>query len=192
MSCTAFDLRDYFLGELPEAERLQAGRHIQGCENCSREFEQLKLMRTALATLRDEEPPQRIGFISDKVFEPSAARRWLSSFWLSGARLGFASAAMLSAALVVFAVNRPVEKIVETRTVVAAQPHEDTQAIVAKAVAEAEARQERKTRDLLAVAEEKHRMAERALNTQLAISFDLMEKRNRVLRASALDFGDRR
>ena len=192
MSCTAFDLRDYFLGELPEAERLQAGRHIQGCGNCAREFEQLKLMRTALASLRDEEPPQRIGFVSDKVFEPSAVRRWLNSFWLSGARLGFASAAMLSGALVVFAVHRPVEKIVETRTVVAAQSHEDTQAIVAKAVAEAEARQEKKTRDLLAVAEEKHRKAERALNTQLAVSFDLMEKRNRVLRASALDFGDHR
>jgi hypothetical protein len=35
----------------------------------------------------------------------STWRRWLAAFWNSGARLGFASAAMLSASLVVFALK---------------------------------------------------------------------------------------
>jgi hypothetical protein len=192
MSCTAFDVRDYFLGELPEPERLQAARHIQGCENCASEFEQLTVMRAALSTLREEEPPQRIGFVSDKVFEPSPVRRWLGSFWLSGARLGFASAAMLALAVAYSASHRPAEKVVvETRTVAAAQP--DIQGIVSKAVADAEARQEKKTQALLAAAEVKHKVEQQALSAQLAVSFDMIEKRRRVLRASALEFaGDPR
>lgn len=187
MSCTAFDVRDYFLGELPEAERREADRHIKACETCTGELEQLKLMRNALASIRDEDPPQRIGFVSDKVFEPSPVRRWLGSFWLSGARLGFASAAMLAAAIVFSATQRPVEKIVETRTVAAAQP--DLQALISKAVADVEARQERKTRDLLAASEAKHEMAQRALNAKLAVSFDMMERRHGVLRASNMVIG---
>jgi hypothetical protein len=53
----------------------------------------------------EEEIPQRIAFVSDKIFEPSPWRRWLAAFWNSGARLGFASAAMLSASLVLFALR---------------------------------------------------------------------------------------
>ena len=187
MSCTAFDVRDYFLGELPEAERREAGRHIQACEACAGELDRLKLMRNALAALRDEDPPQRIGFVSDKVFEPSPVRRWLGSFWLSGARLGFASAAMLALAIVFSAAHRPVEKIVETRTVAAAQP--DVSALIEKAVADLEARQEKKTRDLLAASEARHERAQRALNAKLAVSFDMMERRHGVLRASSMVIG---
>jgi anti-sigma factor RsiW len=187
MSCTGFDVRDYFLGELPEPERLQAARHIQGCAGCTGELEQLQYLRTALGTLRDEEPPQRIGFVSDKVFEPSPVRRWLGGFWLSGARVGFASAAMLSAALVFSATHRPETKLAGTKVVTPAA-EQDVQSIVNeavhRAVAETEARQEKKTRDLLAVAEEKHQNAERALNARLAYSFEVLEKRQGSLRAS--------
>jgi hypothetical protein len=63
----------------------------------------LRATRTSLLTLREEEPPQRIGFVSDKIFEPSPVRRFFANFWLSGARLGFAGAGMLSIALIVFA-----------------------------------------------------------------------------------------
>jgi anti-sigma factor RsiW len=186
MSCTGFDVRDYFLGELTEPERGQAGRHIQGCVGCAGELEQLKAMRSVMATLRDEEPPQRIGFVSDKVFEPSPVRRWLGTFWLSGARVGFASAAMLSAALVFSAAHKPETKVVETKVAAAGQP--DVQAVVNeavhRAVAETEARQEKKTRELLAVAEEKHRKEERELGAQLAVAFDNLQKHQGSLRAS--------
>lgn len=200
MSCTSFDVRDYFLGELQEAERLQAARHIQGCTNCTAELEQLQVLRRALSTLRDEEPPQRIGFVSDKVFEPSPVRRWLGGFWLSGARVGFASAAMLSAALVFSAAHKPETKIVETKMVAAGQPdfqsnvHSDVQSIVNeavhKAVAETEARQEKKTRELLAVAEEKHRIAQRDLNARVAYAFDMLERKRGSERASNMMVGE--
>src|SRR5258708_37318755 len=65
------------------------------------------MTQAALFSLRDEEIPQRIAFVSDKVFEPSPWRRWWSAFWGSTARLSFASAAMLSAAILVSALNRP-------------------------------------------------------------------------------------
>lgn len=181
-------MRDYFLGELQEPDRLQAARHIQGCANCTGELEQLQLMRTALFTLREEEPPQRIGFISDKVFEPSPVKRWLAGFWLSGARVGFASAAMLSAALVFSATHKPEPKAVETKVVAAAVAQPDVQSIVNQAVhralAETEARQEKKTRELLAVAEERHRMQEQALNARLEVAFDSLQRKQSSLRAS--------
>ncbi len=197
MSCSAFDVRDYFLGELPEAERLPAGRHIQSCDECAGELEQLKLMRSALTALPDEEPPQRIGFVSDKVFEESPVRRWLGAFWVSGARLGFASAALLAIALVVTNTRQPV-RVVETKTVAAstavapAQVQAIVDQAVRRAVAETEVRQEKKTRALLAASEAKSELTQKALNAQLvqlADSYDIMVKRNRVLRASAMEFG---
>ena len=63
--------------------------------------------QTALFSLREEEIPQRIGFVSDQIFEPSPWRRGWAAFWGSAARLGFASAAMLSVALVVFVGDAP-------------------------------------------------------------------------------------
>jgi hypothetical protein len=104
MSCSPFDLRDYFLQELagPHQQR-QVEAHVKTCAPCREELERLRITETALLCLAEEEIPQRIAFVSDKIFEPSPWRRWLAAFWNSGARLGFASAAMLSASLVVFA-----------------------------------------------------------------------------------------
>ncbi len=193
MSCVGFDVRDYFLGELPEAEKVRAGRHIQGCGECGAELEQLQFLQGALRTVRDEEPPQRIGFVSDKVFEPSPVRRFLGSFWISGARLGFASAAMLSAAMVVSALHQPAVKVVERQVAVAAAPQPDVQGIVnqavAKAVADTEARLDKKTRALLAVSEDKHEMAENALKLQLASYVEMAEKRQGYMRASTMEIG---
>ncbi|HWC99133.1 MAG TPA: hypothetical protein VG456_20375 [Candidatus Sulfopaludibacter sp.] len=108
MSCSPFDLKDYFLKELTDPQqRCEMEVHIAECRSCSEELDQLRFTEAALFTLREEEIPQRIAFVSDQVFEPSAWRRWLAAFWDSSARLGFASAAMLSVALVVFATTRP-------------------------------------------------------------------------------------
>ena len=106
MSCSPFDLRDYLLKELSDGERRQVDAHVRGCAACREELERLQLTEAALFSLRDEEIPQRIAFVSDKIFEPSPWRRAWAAFWGSGARLGFASAAMLSVALIVFSLAR--------------------------------------------------------------------------------------
>lgn len=106
MNCSPFDLRDYLLKELSDGERRQVDAHVRGCAACREELERLQLTEAAFFSLRDEEIPQRIAFVSDKVFEPSPWRRAWAAFWGSGARLGFASAAMLSVALIVFSLAR--------------------------------------------------------------------------------------
>jgi anti-sigma factor RsiW len=105
MSCSPFDLRDYYFNELTEPERKQVEVHTRSCGACQEELERLRLAGAALLSLGDEEIPQRLAFVSDKVFEPAPWRRALSSFWGSAARLGFAAAAMLSVALISFAVH---------------------------------------------------------------------------------------
>lgn len=103
MSCSPFDLNDYFLEELAPAEARQVETHVKQCAGCREELDRLRIMGAALRSVAEEEIPQRIAFVSDKIFEPSPWRRWLAAFWNSGARLGFAGAAMLSASLLVFA-----------------------------------------------------------------------------------------
>jgi len=107
MSCSPFDLKEYFLKELPIPQAAQVEDHVNMCSGCREELDRLQLTEAALFSLRDEEIPQRIAFVSDKIFEPSPIRRWLSAFWGQSARLGFASAAMLSAAIVFSSVNQP-------------------------------------------------------------------------------------
>src|SRR5579859_3733908 len=100
MSCSPFDLRDYFFGELPEESRQQVELHSRSCVKCREDLNRLLSTQAALLAVADEEIPQRIGFISDRVYEPSRLMRWWRAFWGSGPRLAFASAAMLSAAIV--------------------------------------------------------------------------------------------
>jgi hypothetical protein len=107
VSCSPFDLRDYLLQELAgPQQRRQVEAHVKTCAPCREELDRLRITEAALLTLADEEIPLRIAFVSDKIFEPSPWRRWLAAFWNSGARLGFVSAAMLSASLVLFALKQ--------------------------------------------------------------------------------------
>jgi anti-sigma factor RsiW len=188
-----FDVRDYFWGELPESDRAEAERHVAGCGMCSEELAELKAQRGILLTLREEESPQRIGFVSDKVFEPSPVRRWLDSFWTSGARLGFASAAMLSCSILVYSARQPavVEKRVPVAAVtnpVSAAAPVDIQAVVNTAVKAALAEQEKKTGSLLAAAEEKHQMEERVMAMRVSEYLTNVEKRISYSRAIAMDY----
>jgi anti-sigma factor RsiW len=153
MSCSPFDLRDYVLKELSDPERKQVEVHIKGCPGCREEWERLRLTEAALFSLREEEIPQRIAFVSDKIFEPSPWRRAWAGFWGSAARLGFASAAILSVALVVFAVARPAGHTpgpvassgnVQAVSVPADEIQRQIQAAVERAVAASEARQQQK------------------------------------------------
>src|SRR5580704_16769879 len=89
-------LRDYAFDEqLPQEERRVMEQHLATCADCALALDQLRLTTAALRTLPDHEIPQRIAFVSDRVFEPSLFRR----FW----NAGFASACVLALALVVSA-----------------------------------------------------------------------------------------
>ena len=156
MSCSPFDLKDYFLQELADPEeRRQVEAHVRVCQPCREELERLRLTEAALFTLRDEEIPQRIAFVSDKVFEPSPLRRWLGGFWGSAARLGFASAAMLSVALIVFATMRPAPAPVPVAGPSAAAIEQRVQAAADTAARAIEARYAQKTDQLVKAIEER-------------------------------------
>ena len=186
MSCSPFDLRDYLFGELAEPDRRQVEGHVHSCVHCNEDLERLRLTHSTLLALRDEEVPQRIGFVSDKVFEPSPVRRAWHSLWGSAPKLGFASAAMLSAALVIFAFFRPATIIsapAQETAKIEQQVSERVTAAVAKAVNESEARQASKTAALLAAAEQRfdeQRQGDRANMENLAQSIVVLQKQVNV------------
>lgn len=95
MSCEGFDWKAYELGELAGADGKRHEEHLKGCEACQAEAAGLKLTVTALKRLPKVEPPRRIAFVSDPVVEVG----WWTRLWASGPRLGFASAAMLTVAI---------------------------------------------------------------------------------------------
>jgi anti-sigma factor RsiW len=117
MSCSV-DLKAYAVDELARNERGVVEDHVRACQSCREELDRLKLTRSALASLEDEEIPRRIAFVSDRVFEP----RWWQTMWRSGPVMGLASAALLAAAILVVGFARPaavdaaqIEKQVESR-----------------------------------------------------------------------------
>ncbi len=194
MSCSPFDLRDYFLKELTDPQQRQVESHVKSCQPCREEMERLRLTEAALFSLREEEIPQRIAFVSDKIFEPSPWRRAWESFWGSTARLGFASAAMLSVALTVFALARPtpVTQVVSApptapaavQTVSDADIQARIDSAVAKALEAAETRQ----------AERITQLASEVQQTRLRLQwaadeFERAEKRNRVLTMASGGYG---
>jgi anti-sigma factor RsiW len=164
MSCSPFDLKDYFLQELADpGERQQVEAHVRVCQPCREELERLRLTEAALFALRDEEIPQRIAFVSDKVFEPSLLRRWLAGFWGSAARLGFASAAMLSVALIVFATTRPAPAPASGAGPSAAAIEQRVQAAADTAARAIEARYAEKTEQLVKAIQERDQKERRLM-----------------------------
>ena len=191
MSCSPFDLRDYFLKELPESEQRQVEAHVRNCQPCLEELDRLRLTEAALFALREEEIPQRIGFVSDPVFEPSPWRRWWAALWGSTARLAFASAAMLSIAILVAALH-PVGQQIAVRPgppqIVKAVSDTEIQSridiAVAKAVAQVDARQTEKTKQLVADLE-----GTRQRLLLAADEFDYYKRRVDAIRISASNYG---
>ena len=187
MSCSPFDLRNYFLKELPDSDERQVEAHVRNCQPCLEELDRLRLTEAALFALREEEIPRRIAFVSDQVFEPSPWRRWWAGLWASTARLAFASAAMLSIAIMVAAL-RPVGQIAVLRPgappVVQAVSDTEIQSridtAVAKAVAQVDARQTGKTKQLMAdVGTARQQLL------WAASEFDLYQKRVNTVRVLA-------
>ena len=193
MKCSPMELKDYFLGELAAARRTEVEIHVEGCPGCREELERLQATGAVLMTLREEEIPQRIAFVSDPIFEPSPVRRWLSAFWGSGARLGFASAAMLSVSMVYFAASRPapapnfaaVAPIVASTAPAAAQIQQQIDQAVKQAVAAVEARQTEQTKQLVADFERRNDDTLRSVRW-MAGEVEANRKRAQVVRAMAM------
>ena len=91
------DLRDYLFDELPPEQRAEVETYLDTSAEAREELERLQLTHKALLSLSDEEIPRRIGFVSDKVFEPSWAMRLWRELWAGAPRVGFGMAAVIVA-----------------------------------------------------------------------------------------------
>jgi hypothetical protein len=141
-------------------------------------------------SLREEEIPRRIAFVSDPVFEPSAWRRWWSGFWNTPARLGFGSAALVSAALVVFALARPAPvqpvrqvqvPVAQTAQAVPAVSEAAIQARIDQAADRAVAARTQQLKDEVA--------AERQRLLMVAAELEVDNRRQHALFMSAAEYG---
>jgi len=99
MNCESYDWKAYALGELDRPARTEAESHAATCASCRNELATLRLTLDTLSTLREEDMPRRIAFVSDKVFEP----RW----WQRVFSPNFAAACVIAGAILVHAFARP-------------------------------------------------------------------------------------
>jgi hypothetical protein len=194
MICSPFDLRDYYFKDLAENQRRLTEVHIKTCGRCREELDRLRGTETALLALPDEEIPQRIGFVSDPVFQPSAFRRGWEALWGSAARLGFVSAAMLSAALLVFSLTRPAPEAhapapAITQNAMQADFSKRLDEAVSKAVAESEGRQARQTQEMLAAAERRHTVESQAMMVRVQEYLEVEKKHLNTLILASNDAG---
>jgi hypothetical protein len=175
-------LRDYAFDEqLPQEERRAMEQHLAACADCTLALDQLRMTTAALRTLPEREIPQRIAFVSDRVFEPSLFRR----FW----NAGFASACVLAAAVVVSAwhvsaVYRPaVDRQNEAHPAVQAASVSEQQidTAVAKAVAQVRAQIAEKDAQIIQTAvqdsERKHDAEYRNQMAAIGENFMVLQKR---------------
>ncbi len=164
MDCDV-DLKSYVLGEATSAQRGAVNAHIRECSACREELGRLRAAQAALMTLREEEPPRRIAFVSDQVFEPSWWRRLLAPH----PAYGLAAAGLLAAAIVAHgAMARPAARVdqaaIEARVAHQIQQKLDArvQTAVTQAVANVEAQDREKTAALLAATEKRFAEQRRA------------------------------
>lgn len=126
VNCTQCDWKAYALGELSQSARREAEAHAATCASCREELAALRLTLDAMATLRDEEMPRRIAFVSDKVFEP----KWFERLWSPA----FAGALVVAAAILGHGFVRPAGAVDQARI------QAEVDQAVTKAVADAEAK----------------------------------------------------
>jgi Putative zinc-finger len=199
MSCSPFDLKDYYFGELGEAECVRVRTHVESCRVCSEELDRFRLTEAALRSLPEQEPPRRIAFAPEKVAGP----RWWQTWWNSAPRLGFASAALLAAAILVHALVRPVvvaprpaaaPAAIEARAIEARIGEEAARradAAVRAAVAQSEARQAQRTAELVEAARKDMEFQRRADRVAYEETLTLLQKRYNGLLVASADYGGR-
>ena len=114
MSELPHDLRDYLFDELTPGQRAEVERFLAHSAEAREELERLKLTHQTLLSLPDEEVPRRIGFVSDKIFEPSPARRFWLRLWEAAPQLAFGSAALVLAVFGGLRLAQPTFAVSET------------------------------------------------------------------------------
>jgi hypothetical protein len=159
--------------------RREAENHAAACSDCQDELAGLRVTLDALSTLREEELPRRIAFVSDKVFEP----RWWQKLFL---RPSFAAAGLIAAAILVHGFVRPVAgpAQVDTSAITAQVATEVNQrlqaemvaavsAAVARAVADTEKRDDQRTALLLAGTEQRYAEVAEYMNKRVTQMYAL-------------------
>jgi len=194
MNCSPYDLRDFFFGELSPEHRDVVEKHVAGCGDCRDELASISLTRSALLSVPEEEPPRRIAFVSNRLFEP----RWWQRIWSSAPQLGFVSACLLAMAIVVhgFAARRdqpmvvshvqatPVDKTA-IESAVKAEFAQRFEAAVHQATVAAEQRQVSK---LLEVVNDRIKGSERRMRSDILLIQDYLihqQKQNAVKKHNA-------
>ena len=181
MSCSPFELKDYFFGELSPEHRSAVEQHAAACTPCRAELSALTVTRSALLSVPDEEPPRRIAFVSDKVFEPA----WWQRIWSSAPQLGFLSASVLALAILAHAfVARPQASmpVATVDSAVRAELAKQFDGAVQQALAASE---ERQTSRLLELLEARVDGTERRLQSDLKEILTYQQKTNAVKRHNA-------
>ncbi|GEM_PF-801637 len=192
-TCSRVDeIRDYAMGEGPAEARGAIENHAASCEECAGELQRMRLVTAALRSMPEEEVPQRIAFVSDKIFEPSPVTRFFQGFWNSTARLGFASACLLTVAITTFALRQPAAAPVApspaaanaTATQASYTPALSQREIarqideaVAKAVTQVREQDARLTKAALESAEARHQKEHQALMVAMQESMTVLQKR---------------
>lgn len=179
------ELHDYAFDELPASSGNSMEEHIANCRVCAAELDGLQLTTAALRILPDREIPQRIAFVSDKVFEPSASARWFTGFWNSASKLGFASACVLGAALIVSGTRHStpsaeltkIDLTAQVRDQVRTQVQAQVNDAVTKAVAQIRTEDARITQAALEKSEQKEAAERHAMMVAMGENLELLQKR---------------
>jgi hypothetical protein len=176
MSCSPFELKDYFFEELSSADRAEVDTHLSGCASCRDELRVLDLTRASLLSVPEEEPPRRIAFVSDKVFEP----RWWERLWASGPQLGFVSAALLAGAIIVHGyAQKPAATTAQAslpanfEAIVQTEVSKRIEPALAQALAEGSAR---RTAEILKAVDARLKRTEDRQETQLLVIKEYLER----------------
>jgi len=192
MNCSQFDVKAYFFGELADADRRSVEDHLKTCQECGEELERLRITRAALVSAPDEELPRRIAFVSDRVFEPRGWRKWLES----APKLAFASAAMLSVAILVHGFVRPgavaTPPVTDTAALEARIEREVAgrlSAVVQNAVAEERERQAQKTVTLVKAMEDRINQQRQADLVSVGENIEYLRKKLGVFYTARAEFG---
>jgi hypothetical protein len=197
MSCKELDLKAYALGEASASERKSVESHAASCIPCRTELDSLGTLQTAMMSWAHEnmnaEPPRRIAFVSDKVFEPRWWQRWNLAQLLVPAALS---------AVVAFAVVRTqtpppapqaVVNNIDIEKRIDAAVAERVDGAVKLALAESDARLQKETLQLRATERLMRSQSTQAAEIIAAMqtNYETMQKRNAGYLHASLDLGAR-
>jgi anti-sigma factor RsiW len=192
MKCTSFDLNASYFGELPADERRGVEEHVAACAACRAELERLRVTQTALASIPDEEIPQRLAFVSDKIFEPT----WWQRLWHPGPQWALVSAGLVAAAILLHGyMYRPAAapaieaQGLETR--VEAELARRLPVALDEAVARLEARHQVQVREAVAAVEKRAEIERKAQMVAFEENLDVLRKRFNVMYLASANMGGR-